>query len=107
VEDVFIPEMHVESDWEPKEWDIPTTIVDRYAAFKKSITSLFQKQRRQESNLLPFQKLALKSLALRTDVLIVNCGKNLGLAVIETAVYVHRAFSEHLETPAYKELTEE
>ena len=46
VEEVFIPKMHVESKWEPKEWDIPSTIRDRYAAFAKSITSLFRKQRR-------------------------------------------------------------
>ena len=88
VEDIFIPKMHVESDWEPKEWDIPSTIVDRYAAFAKSITSLFRKQRRQENNLLPYQKLALKSLALRKDVLIVNCDKNLGPAIIDTATYL-------------------
>ena len=105
-EDVFIPKMHVQSDWEPKEWDIPTTIVDRYNEFSKAATRLFKKKRRQENNLLPYQKLVLKSLALRTDIIIVNCDKNLGTAAIDTTIYIRRAFSDHLDTPTYKELTE-
>jgi len=48
VEEDFIPKMQVELDWEPNTWDLPTTIVDRYAAFAKSITSLLRKQHRQE-----------------------------------------------------------
>jgi len=99
-EDIFIPKMHVESDWEPKEWDISTPIVDRYNRFCTTIKTLFRKKRREENNLLPFQKLALKSLALCTDILVVNCDKNLGPAIIETATYVRRAFTEHLDTAA-------
>jgi len=99
-EDIFISKMHVESDWEPKEWDIHTPIVDRYNKFCSSIRSLFRKKRREENNLLPFQKLALQSLTLRTDILVVNCDKNLGPAIIEISVYARRAFSEHLDTAA-------
>jgi len=106
-EDVFIPKMHVESNWEPKEWDIPTPIVDRYNKFCSSIRSLFRKKRRKENNLLPFQKLVLQSLTLRTDILVVNYDKNLGPAIIETSVCTRRAFLEHLDTAAYRELTEE
>ena len=105
-EEAFIPKMHVESDWEPKYWDLPTDIIDRYSAFEAAMRRQFKKKRRRENNLLPHQKLALKSIASRTDLIVINCDKNLGPAVIDTTTYVHRAFLDHLDTPAYKEYSE-
>lgn len=75
-EDVFISKMHVDSDWEPKEWDIPTVIIDYLFKFSTTITSLFRKKRREENDVLPFQHLALKPLALRTDI-VISCDKNI------------------------------
>ena len=104
--EIVIPKMHVESEWEPKKWDLPLSIVERYDKFETSIKMLYRKKCRQENNLLPYQKLALRALALRDDSLIVNCDKNLGPAVIDTSTYAQHALSEHLDTPAYKKLTE-
>ena len=104
----FNPKMHVGSEWEPKPWDIPSTIHERLANFKSQIRKLMRKRHHRTNNLLPFQKRALAVLALRTDVLVVNCDKNAGPALIETSTYVDRTFSDHLnDETTYRELTED
>ena len=76
--------------------------------FQRQILRLMRKRRRRTTNLLPFQRRALSILALRTDVLVVYCDKILGPALIDTAIYVSRAFTDHLSnTGTYRELTEE
>ena len=63
---------------------------------------------RRTTNLLPIQQRAIAALVKRTDVLIVNCDKNLGPAVIDTTTYVSRAYSDHLaNTDTYEELTQD
>ena len=104
-EEEYIPKMRVESEWEPKLWDLPETIINRYEAFASKITQLFKKRRRRTNNLLPHQKLALASVARRTDILVVNVDKNGGPAIITTSDYVQRAFTSHLHTATYKEYT--
>ena len=105
-EEPFIPKMHVASDWEPMHWDLPDDIIDRYSAFEAAMKRQFKKKRRETNNLLPYQKQALRTLANRTDLMVINCDKNLGPAVIDTATYIDRAYLDHLSTPAYKEYTE-
>ena len=100
--------MQVVSEWEPKRWDIPDTIHDRLQLFRRHVLQLMRIKRPKTTNLLPFQVRALANLALRTDVLVVNCDKNLGPALINTSTYVARAFADHLDCPAtYKQMTEE
>ena len=100
--------MPVTSDWEPKPWDIPETIHDRLANFRRHIRRSMKTKRPKTTNLLPFQTRALANLAQRTDVLVVSCDKNLGPALINTTTYVDRAFEDHLACPiTYKEFTEE
>ena len=106
-EETYIPSMKVENDWQPKDWDLPDQIHERFYKFSTSITKLFKKRRRLENNLLPYQKVTLQALAKRTDILIVSCDKNLGPAIIDTKNYVELAFINHLHTDAYKELTED
>ena len=106
-EEDYIPQMHVPSTWEPLPFDLPSIITDRFSHFEFNLRKMFNKKRRESNNLLPFQKLALKTLALRQDILIVSCDKNLGPAVIQTDTYIARAFSDHLDTTAYKEYTED
>ena len=100
--------MQVVSEWEPKPWDIPDTIHDRLQLFRRHILRLMRIKRPRTTNLLPFQMRALSNLALRTDVLVVNCDKNLGPALINTSTYVERAFKDHLDCPAtYIQMKEE
>ena len=67
-----------------------------------------REKRQQSTNLLPFQRRALSTLAQQTDVLVVNCDKNLGPAIIDTSTYINRAFSNHLLcTDTYKEMTQD
>ena len=106
-EEIYIPSMRVENDWQPKEWDLPDEILQRFINFSRTINKLFKKRRRTENNLLPYQKITLQSLANRQDILIVSCDNNLGPAIIDTKSYVELAFKNHLHTEAYKELTEE
>ena len=104
----FNPKIHIGSEWEPKPWDIPSTIHERLAAFKMQIKHLMRKKHKRSTNLLPFQRRALSALAIRTDVLVVNCDKNLGPALIDTSTYIDRAHSDHLDSKdTYKELTED
>lgn len=106
-EELFIPQMHIPSKWEPLPFDIPPDIISRFNHFAFALRQLFKKKQRERSNLLPFQKLALKTLALRQDILIVSCDKNLGPAVIQTDTYVDMAFTDHLSSTAYREYSED
>ena len=107
-EEIFIPKMHVGSDWEPKHWDIPDTIHRRFEAFKTAILSKMRQPHRRTTNLLPIQQRAISTLAKRTDVLVVNCDKNLGPALIDTHIYINRVFSDHLSNKdTYRELSED
>ena len=67
-----------------------------------------RKRHRSTTNLLLLQARDISSLALRIDVLVVNCHKNLGPAVINTSTFVERAYLDHLSySTTYKEVTEE
>ena len=74
-EEEYNPKIHIGSDWEPKPWDIPSTIHKRYEDFEKSILSKMRQPYRRTTNLLPIQTRAIAALAKRTDVLIVSCDK--------------------------------
>ena len=107
-EEVYNSKLHVDSEWIPKPWDIPPDIHDRTNAFRRQILKLLRVKRAKSTNILPFQNRALSALALRTDVLVVNCDKNLGPALINTSTYVERAFKDHLSKPeVYKQYTED
>ena len=104
----YDPKTHIPSDWKPKDWDIPDTIHKRFANFKSAILSKMRKPHHRSTNLLPIQQRAISTLAQRTDVLVVNCDKNLGPALINSSTYIERAFSDHLSNQdTYRELTED
>ena len=107
-ENKYNKKMQVVSEWEPKPWDIPNTILTRLDHFRRSIRLLMRQKRPKTVNLLPFQQRALAALALRTDVLVATCDKNLGPALITTATYISRAFTDHLNCEkTYKKMSEE
>jgi len=93
--EIFDPKLHVESEWCPKLWDIPDEIHNRTNAFRWQVLHLLKKKRPRPRNLLPFQLRALYTLALRTNVVVVNCDKNLGPAIIDTSTYINRTFKDH------------
>ena len=107
-EEIFHPKMHMESDWEPKHWDIPLTIHKRFKAFQTAILSKIRQTHRRTSNLLPIKQRAISILAKRIIVLVINCDKNAGPALIDTTTYVNRVFSDHLSNKdTYRELSED
>ena len=56
--------------------------------------------------MFPHQRRALRELRQRKDILVVNCDKNLGPAVIERSRYIQMALSEHLTNQeTYERLT--
>ena len=88
-EEPFILQTHTTSTWQPLPFDLPPEIIVCINYFAFTIWRLFRKKKRMGNNLLPFQKLVLKTLALRKYILIVLCNKNLGPAVIQTKTYIH------------------
>ena len=64
-----------------------------------------QKKYSKSTNILLFQKIAIFTLALRTDILVVNW--DLGPALIDTPIYVDYVFSDHPSNhDTYIQLTE-
>ena len=96
--------MHVENDWLPP-IPMPKILLQRLHAFDTAITNEVKIQRCR-SNLLPHQRLALKRIKTSRDLLVVQCDKNLGPAVIERSRYITHAFNDHLQcTATYQRLT--
>ena len=107
-EEIYNPKLHVLSEWMPKPWDIPNEIHNRTNSFRRQMLRLLRVKRTKTTNLLPFQTRALSTLALRTDILVTNCDKNLGHALINTSTYVNRTFEDHLDNEkVYKRLTDD
>ena len=106
--DPINPKLYISSGWQPMTWDLPPAILKRRLLFAQKIASLYRKCKRNDQNLLPFQKRTLAELACRHDILIVPADKNLGACVLDTDTYIKRAFDEHLnDATAYKQLTKE
>jgi hypothetical protein len=84
---------------------IPWEVQLHMREFKRQVTALFQK-RRTKRNLLSYQKESLLSIKRDENLLVVQCNKNLGPAIITHAAYVARAFKEHLDCQkTYRPLT--
>ena len=107
-QDDFDPALYMNKGWSPPEWAIPGEIIKRLDNFTTKISALFKKKKRISNNLLRHQTHTLHSIARRPDLIVVNCDKNLGPAVIEREVAINRVFSDHLhEGPHYKQYTNE
>ena len=100
------PKLYIESGWQPMPWHIPREIHQRRSNFETAIASTFRKSKRKTQNLLPSQKRAMSQLMQRDDLLVVPADKNLGTVLIDTATYINKAFTEHLNnSEAYRELS--
>jgi hypothetical protein len=87
--------MYVKSSWTPPDWNIPWGVRQRFKDFQQHLQPLFRK-RRGRHNLLPHQRRALSLLQKSDDLLVVQCDKNLGPAIIEKSTYIGRIFLDHL-----------
>ena len=106
--EVFNPKLYLGSTYIPKWWMITDPIRRRNRNFAQAIASLFQRKRRNPSNLLWHQHIALQKLQQDRRFLIVQCDKNLGPAIIEREIYIQRALSDHLlDNNTYEQLTKE
>lgn len=106
-DDDYNPRMYARSDWVPPEkaFPFPRELPRRIAKFTAHLKSLVKKTKCR-SNLLSHQRKALSYLRTQTDLLIVQCDKNLGPAVIERDEYIKLAFKDHLnDNRTYERLT--
>jgi hypothetical protein len=93
----YNPRMYNPSTWEPPKHMVPKAIPHRLKAFKACLKAKFSRRRRAKSNLLPHQRRALSWLRQQKSLLVVQCDKNLGPAVIERTEYIKFAFKDHLD----------
>lgn len=100
--DDFDSKMYQKTRWTPPPWGLHKDLQARAHDFSLTLQTLFQKKR-GKSNLLPQHRRALRELQEREDLMIVQCDKNLGPAVIERDTYIRTAFRDHLhDTKVYK-----
>ena len=95
--DEFNPRMYIRTEWTPPEhlFPFPKELPRRLHAFEAKIKQLVQ-LRKCRSNLLPHQRVALDYLRNQVDLLVVQCDKNLGPALIERDEYIKLAYRDHL-----------
>ena len=97
--------LYYKSSWTPPDWKIHLELQRRYMEFETNYKSLFQR-RHGVSNLLPEQRIALQQLQQNHDIIVVQCDKNLGPAIIERDAYIRMAFKDHLsQEDTYQYLT--
>ena len=101
----FNPRLYVRSTWEPRQEDVAPITVRRTSQFLSSTIPLFKK-RRGRSNLLPHQKYLLCHLQNQHELMVIQCDKNLGPALIERQQYIRLVYCDHLnDTNTYKFMT--
>jgi len=84
---------------------IPAELDRRLKNFKASLRSKFANRRRGRSNLLPHQRRTLCWLRQQQELMVVQCDKNLGPAIIERDEYIRFAFKDHLnDTRTYQRI---
>ena len=92
--DDYNPRMYIKSKWMPPSHLIPAELDRRLKNFQACLKAKFARRRRGKSNLLPHQRRMLAWLRQQHDLMVVQCDKNLGPAIIEREEYMHLAFKE-------------
>ena len=104
----FNKRMYIRSKWIPGEWTLSNDLSTRINKFCVKMKGSFRWQKKLRNNLLPHQCHALRMLRQQSDIMVVQCDKNLGPVIIEYHVYVSMAFRDHLgDTSTYVRLTPE
>ena len=107
-DDGYNKRMYVRTGWTPPEhlFPFPKELPRRLQTFSTAIKSLVRR-RKCPSNLLPHQRNALDYLRNQKELLVVQCDKNLGPAVIERDEYIKLVFKDHLsDTNTYRQLSD-
>ena len=100
----YEPRIYVPSKWSPKPWMLPNKLRYCFSRLRRKLEPLFQKKK-GTPNLLPTQRKLLHKLRNNEKIIVVECNKNLGPAVIERSKYILKVL-EHLEDEStYKQLT--
>ena len=94
-DDDYNPRMYLRSKWEPPDWAVPRALQQRLSSFQDAIVDSVRKKVPIPSNLMRHQRHALDQLRSQSQLLVVNCNKNLGPAVIEREEYIRMAFRDH------------
>ena len=100
--------MYIRSSWTPPPWVFPNEVKYRLNKLTEYVKLAFKKTRKKTENLMPHQSKALKSLQQSTDLLVVQCDKNLGPALIEYERYIRLVERDHLSDElSYQRMTSE
>ena len=87
VDDNYNPRLHAKSNWILPKWKIHRELQRRFTDFAFHYKALFQ-QKHGRSDLFPSQPIALQTLQKSKHLLVVQCDKNLGPALIETDTHI-------------------
>lgn len=102
----YIPKLYVKSSWNPPHIADGNTEL-AMMAFANRIEALANStQRRRPSNLSPAQHRLIRAIKADRRFIVCLTDKNLGPAILERAVYIRRAFQDHLgNANTYRALT--
>ena len=103
----FNSRLYVRSEWNPPDhlYPFPRELPRRIHAFQTFLQGVITRSK-SKPNLLPHQRHALDYLRSQTSLLVVQCDKNLGPAVIEREEYIKLVIRDHLsDTTTYQRLS--
>jgi len=101
----FNPRLYVRTTWKPPDYLFPNELPRRINAFKEFLKGVAVRKK-CASNLLPHQRKALDYLRNQTAILVVQCDKNLGPAIIERDEYIKLVIRDHLsDSRTYQRLS--
>ena len=100
--------MYIRSKWTPPPWLYPREVKYRMDKLTEYVRNEFRSMRKKTDNLLPHQHETLRTLQASNTLLVVQCDKNLGPALIEYDKYVGLVNRDHLtDRHFYERLSEE
>ena len=98
--------IYVPSKWVPKHWMIPTELTYRLSRLRRNTEALFRKKC-GKSNLLPTQRRLLQTIRNHEELMVVNCDKNLGPAIIERDKYIILVLEHLSDEKTYMRLNDD
>lgn len=103
----YNPRMTIPSEWQPHDKFFPKILKNRLHQFAIKLYQLFKPAKPLANLSLPHRH-ALTYLRSQHELLVVNCDKNLGPALIERDEYIKMAIRDHLhDTSTYSRLSSE
>ena len=101
----FDPKLYIPGHWTPPNHLVSPDLRFRVQTFLFRLRHRFRKKQ-TGTGLIPPQRLLLRRLAADPKLVVIRTNKNLGPAVLERSVYIHRALHNHLlDKTTYSKLT--